>query len=111
MTVQIPDTVMEAAVAWFDDLRSDAPVDRAAFANWLMRSPTHIEAFLTISTLHGGLSAARDDDKAWLESLIEEAENNVVPLDDQPDAPRAPPTASLPAAARTTRRWPWASSC
>lgn len=104
MTREMPDSVMEAAVAWFDDLRADAPVDRAAFAEWLMRSPTHIEAFLTISTLHGGLSAAGDADKAWLASLIERADNNVVPLDGQyPDERPVP-------ANKANRRWSWAAA-
>lgn len=112
MTVEIPDSVMEAAVAWFDDLRSEPPVDRAAFADWLMRSPTHVEAFLTISTLHGGLSAARDADRAWLTSLIQQTSSNVVPLDErQPDESPASASSGKPSAAdQATRRWSWAAA-
>lgn len=112
MTVEIPDSVMEMAVAWFDDLRGEPPVDRAAFADWLMRSPTHVEAFLTISTLHGGLSAARGADRAWLASLIRQTSSNVVPLDErQPDErPASAGYGKLPEVDQPVRRWRWVAA-
>lgn len=110
MTAEIPDSVMEAAVAWFDDLRSESRVDRTAFAEWLMRSPTHIEAFLTISTLHGGLSAARGADQAWLESLIGQANSNVVPLVERCTDVQTQPAASTRDTTKATRHWSWAAA-
>jgi transmembrane sensor len=77
----IPDSVMEDAIGWFDDLRADTQADNEAFTGWLMRSPTHVEAFLSIAALHGGLAAASDERKQWLESLLATARSNVLPLD------------------------------
>ena len=93
---------MEEAIAWFDDLRIDTTTDRRAFTEWLMRSPTHIEAFLAVSALHGGLSAARDD--GWLSALLDGAESNVVPLVGQGTPPPSPP-ASRYATSRGVWRW------
>jgi ferric-dicitrate binding protein FerR (iron transport regulator) len=68
--MDIPDSVMEDAIGWFDDLRRATLVDNEAFTTWLMRSPTHVEAFLSIAALHGGLAAASASHGAWLESLV-----------------------------------------
>lgn len=77
----IPESVMEDAIGWFDDLRQASPVDNEAFTEWLMRSPTHVEAFLSIAALHGGLAAAGAAHKAWLESLLGSVSDNVWPLE------------------------------
>ncbi len=104
---EIPDSVMEDAIGWFDDLRASGNADRQGFATWLMRSPTHIEAFLSVATLHGGLSAARADNRAWLQSLLEEAHSNVLPLNEHGTRlPQTSATTSWPSARR--RRWRWA---
>ncbi len=96
---EIPDKVMEDAIGWFDDLRTAGSVDKAGFADWLMRSPTHIEAFLSIAALHGGLSTAAAADGDWLEALIDQAQSNVLPIADQgeglsPTNTRTPATGS-----------------
>lgn len=104
-TAPLPETVMEQAIAWFDDLRSDSATDRRAFTEWLRRSPTHIEAFLALSVLHGGLSAACRDDGAWLEVLLDNTESNVLPFADQGSVAQAP--AAMPPAARPKRRKAW----
>ena len=108
MSGGIPDSVMEAAVGWFDDLRGEAAMDREAFIGWLMRSPTHIEAFLTVATLHGGLSAARPADRDWLESLIVEARANVVSISDragEPGSDSGLPVAEMPSRIRAVPLW------
>ena len=94
----IPEIVMEDAIGWFDDLRGNPRVDNEAFATWLLRSPTHVEAFLSIATLHGGLTAASPSNRAWLESLVAEAQGNVLPLESSRDERPLP-------AADTSRQW------
>ena len=76
-----PNSVMEDAVGWFDDLRGAPPVDNEAFTTWLVRSPTHVEAFLSVAALHGGLAAASTFNRVWLESLMADAQSNVLQLD------------------------------
>jgi transmembrane sensor len=99
----MPGSVMEDAIGWFDDLRHATPVDNEAFTTWLMRSPTHVEAFLTIAALHGGLAAASASNRVWLESLVAEAQSNVVPLDGGCDNLRPPVSSVL---RQAHRAWP-----
>jgi ferric-dicitrate binding protein FerR (iron transport regulator) len=46
----IADIVAEAA-EWFIRLEGSSEADKARFANWLTRSPRHVEEFLKISAL------------------------------------------------------------
>ena len=102
---EIPDKVMEDAIGWFDDLRADGSVDKVVFTDWLMRSPTHIEAFLSIAALHGGLSAAAAADGDWLEALIDRAQSNVLPIADQIEG--VSPTNTRTPAAGSGHRHSW----
>ena len=106
----IPDSVLEDAIGWFDDLRGAAPVDNEAFATWLMRSPTHVEAYLSIAALHGGLAAASAPDRLWLESLVAEAKSNVLPLDGGSDDQRPLATRNIWPARRNWLRLALAAS-
>jgi transmembrane sensor len=94
---------MEDAIGWFDDLRRATAADNEAFTTWLMRSPTHVEAFLSIAALHGGLAAASTSNKVWLESLVAEAQTNVLPLDGAIEDRRLPVTRD---ATQGDRAWP-----
>lgn len=106
--VDIPDSVMEDAIGWFDDLRGATPVDNEGFSTWLMRSPTHVEAFLSIATLHGGLAAASASNRVWLESLVAEAQSesqsNVLPLNGGSDQRK--PQVFGSGARQDRRAWP-----
>ena len=110
-TTNLPETVMEEAIVWFDDLRSDGASDCPNFAEWLTRSPTHIEAFLAVSTLHGGLSAVGMKDGSWLAALLDDiesnddVESNVVPLIDQEALPQIPTATSEYSRGQSIRRW------
>jgi transmembrane sensor len=79
--IEIPDSVMEDAIGWFDDLRGAAPVDNEQFTSWILRSPTHVEAFLSVAAIHGGLAATAAANREWLESLVAESQSNVLSLD------------------------------
>lgn len=102
---EIPDKVMEDAIGWFDDLRAGGSVDKAGFADWLMRSPTHIEAFLSIAALHGGLSAATAADGDWLEALIDRVQNNVLPIAGQREGLSRHKPAAPAASSGHRRNW------
>lgn len=110
-TTNLPETVMEEAIVWFDDLRSDGVSDCPNFAEWLTRSPTHIEAFLAVSTLHDGLSAVGMKDGSWLAALLDDiesnddVESNVVPLIDQEALPKIPTATSEYSRGQSIRRW------
>lgn len=44
--------IAEQAAQWFTTLEEDRATDRAAFAEWISRSPLHVQEFLNISAVH-----------------------------------------------------------
>ena len=53
MTVEITQKklILRQASAWMETLRRDRTKHEAAFGRWLLRSPAHVEAFLSITAL------------------------------------------------------------
>ena len=77
------------AAEWFVQFRDKQAVDPAAFAEWLTRSPAHVQEFLAVSALWSTLGVRGSTGYAP-EDLIaaaraEQAQRRVVPL----NAPRA----------------------
>jgi transmembrane sensor len=74
------------AAEWFLQLRDEQSkgVDPAAFAEWLTRSPTHVQEFLEVSTLWstlGGRGSRRYDPEDLIAAArAEQAQRRVVPL-------------------------------
>lgn len=103
---RVPRAVDEDAAEWFARLQTENTSDatRHEFAQWLTRSPVHIEEFLRVSALHRALSSELKTESGWLEDVLAEASlpgGNVVhlPIDEQES------TAAAPAAARRRRRF------
>jgi transmembrane sensor len=79
--------VAEAAAEWFVDLQAShvSPERQAEFADWLRRSPVHVEEFLRLAGLYGDLKRSPEFNAVDVAALIEEAASatqspNVVPL-------------------------------
>lgn len=77
------------AAEWFVQFRDKQAVDPAAFAEWLTRSPAHVQEFLEVSTLWSTLgvrgSTGYDPEDLVAAARAEQAQRRVVPL----NAPRA----------------------
>lgn len=97
------------AATWFAELNEPdiSEAQRAAFAQWLLRSPDHIEAFLHVTTVASAVAATAQHP---VEHLIREARadsepQNVVELRREPTrAAKADAQAAAPASGR---RWLW----
>lgn len=77
MSDDVPMEVTEAAGDWVDRLSGDASAqDRRAFADWLLRSPVHVEEFLRIRALRAELKDALQPD--WVAGALAEADVHVV---------------------------------
>jgi transmembrane sensor len=71
--------VAREAAEWFIHLQgADSREQQEAFADWLRRSPVHVEEFLQLAALHGDL--ARLPDLNDLEGAAEPAGNNIIPI-------------------------------
>ncbi|MFC4312241.1 FecR family protein [Steroidobacter flavus] len=82
--------VAAAAAEWFVDLQASyvSPERQAEFADWLRRSPVHVEEFLRLAGLYGDLKRSAEFNAVDVAALIAEAANaapspNVVPLHGQ----------------------------
>jgi transmembrane sensor len=80
--------VAEAAAEWFVDLQAShvSPERQAEFADWLRRSPVHVEEFLRLTGLYGDLKRSAEFNAVDVAALIAEAAStapNVVPLHGQ----------------------------
>ncbi len=86
MNYDIPIEVVEAAGDWLDRLAPDSPAaDRQAFAEWLQRSPTHVEEFLRLTILREELKGAMLPD--WVEAVLGDTDTNVVEIQPVTTAP------------------------
>lgn len=109
------------AAEWYLDLQAAAiPERRTAFADWLRRSPVHVEEFLRIAALHADLGRLPELARTDVEALVNEVARaagarNVVelPVSVRPasaaiaQAPReTPPQARRAVAAIEMRRVP-----
>jgi len=83
--------VAEQAAGWvvvFDEGDPDEPT-RREFVSWMKQSPSHIEEFMRISSLHLEIADAPEK-TATLETLITEARTNVVSLEEAVSPSDAP---------------------
>ncbi len=83
--------VAEQAAGWvvvFDEGDPDEPT-RREFVSWMKQSPSHIEEFMRILSLHLEIADAPEK-TANLETLIAEARTNVVTLEELASPPYAP---------------------
>lgn len=88
MKHDIPIEVVEAAGDWLDRLAPDSPAaDRHAFAEWLQRSPTHVEEFLHLTMLRAELKGAMSPD--WVEHVLRGNDTNVFEMQPEATAPAA----------------------
>lgn len=85
--------VTEAAAEWFVDLQASyvSPERQAEFADWLRRSPVHVEEFLRLTGLYGDLKQSAEFNAVDVKALLEEISSttpqpNVIPLHTQPIA-------------------------
>jgi transmembrane sensor len=74
------------AAEWFIRLQASdvSPADQEAYADWLRRSPVHVEEFLRLTALHGDLSALpeiRDADVTALLFALPPGRENVIELE------------------------------
>lgn len=79
--------ITEAATEWFVDLQAGriSAEQQAEFADWLRRSPVHVEEFLRLTGLYGDLKRSTEFKSIDIAALLEEAARmpqpaNVVPL-------------------------------
>lgn len=99
MSDDVPMEVTEAAGDWLDRLSGDASAqDRRAFADWLLRSPVHVEEFLRVGTLRADLKDALQAD--WVAGVLGEADAGVLEM-----PRRATPTPQRGAWRSVRRRW------
>ena len=79
MSDDVPMEVTEAAGDWVDRLSGDSSSDdRRAFAEWLLRSPVHVEEFLRVRALRRELKDALQPD--WVAGALAEADAHVVEM-------------------------------
>ena len=80
MSDDVPMDVTEAAGDWVDRLSGDASADdRRAFAEWLLRSPVHVEEFLRIGALRRELKDALQSED-WVADALAQADALVVEM-------------------------------
>lgn len=80
MSDDVPMEVTEAAGDWVDRLSGDASADdRRAFADWLLRSPVHVEEFLRIRALRRELKDALQSED-WVADALAQADAHVVEM-------------------------------
>jgi transmembrane sensor len=87
MSREVDLPIMEEAADWFARLEGEeaSEATRAEFSAWLLRSPVHIQEFLSISAMHHAMTAALSSDPEWLSDLLEEASSehaNVIDITD-----------------------------
>lgn len=75
--------IAEEASDWLERLRTANKSEQEAFADWVLRSPVHVEEFLRVSELHAALSCTLQRNPEWVTELLEMVESNVVPLHSQ----------------------------
>ena len=79
MNEDIPIEVTETAGDWLDRLAANSPVEeRRAFAEWLLRSPVHIEEFLRMTALRAELKDAMQPD--WVADVLNSIDSKVVEI-------------------------------
>ena len=104
MSDDVPMEVTEAAGDWLDRLSGDASSnDRRAFANWLLRSPVHVEEFLRVGSLRADLKDALHPD--WAAGVLVEDGAGVLEMPRRTAAPAQPRAGRSP-----RRRWAAAAS-
>lgn len=101
------------AAVWFAELNEPdiSEAQRAAFAQWLLRSPDHIEAFLHVTSVAAAIAATAQHSMADLirAARADSEPQNVIELCREPSpATKAEAQAALPASGR---RWPWLAAC
>src|SRR5262245_23975459 len=100
------DAAARQAAEWFIELETGSPsLDKqTAFADWLRRSPVHVEQFLQCMALRGDLAHLPEVRQIDVEALLAQAPpDNLIALD---AAAAAPPRAPFVA----KRRWPMAAA-
>src|SRR4051794_12876437 len=85
---QLRDTLINEAAEWFARLQDADAADRRDFDAWMLRSPSHIEAYLKVSRAWGDMDLSEAPATAELISAADEenAASNVVMLEAQQDA-------------------------
>jgi transmembrane sensor len=78
---------MEEAADWHDRLESEeaSEATRAEFSAWLIRSPVHIEEFLSVCAMHRAITATLRSDPERIADLLDEASSpdiNVIDIAD-----------------------------
>lgn len=98
------------AAEWFVDLQSEhvSAEQQAEFADWLRRSPVHVEEFLQLTGLYGDLRRSPELRAVDVAALLREAASapqaqNVVPLYGQPVV--EPEAARIESERGTQRHW------
>jgi transmembrane sensor len=89
--------IVEEAAEWFARLECDeaSEATRAEFSDWLIRSPVHIQEFLSVSAMHRAMAVTLKADPEWLADLLDEASpqnDNVVEMADFAPVEVPPPT-------------------
>ena len=98
MSDDVPLEVTEAAGDWLDRLSASASAsERRAFADWLLRSPVHVEEFLRLGALRAELKRLAQPD--WVADLLGEADADVFEM------PRRAPSPPFRARRTLRRRW------
>lgn len=98
-----PQSIREAA-EWFINLQgADSREQQEAFADWLRRSPVHVEEFLQLAALHGDLARLPelqdlDVDAPRIDFDLLPESNNIIPVSfgsaaETPDEPMEAPAA------------------
>lgn len=68
------------AAEWFTALEEDPVADRTAFAEWLTRSPLHVQEFLNISAVHRMFENLDPEGRLDVDAMLAAAPDQVVRL-------------------------------
>jgi transmembrane sensor len=106
MTREVDLPIMEDAAEWFARLEGEeaSEATRAEFSAWLIRSPVHIQEFLSVSAMHRAMAAVLKSEPEWLADLLEEASSGAANVVDIADF--ATDDLSLPCKPRSLNRFP-----
>jgi transmembrane sensor len=104
--------IIDEAAEWFVTLRDGGgdAAQRAQFAEWLLKSPEHVRAYLEMTPVWAQSASVDPSRSIDARALIARAraESNIVELESPAAAPAAPGprvTPSVPARARTVRHY------
>jgi transmembrane sensor len=102
---QDEEVIAMQAAQWLDELLNGRGDSRAAFAEWIARSPLHVQEFLNISAVQRMFDGLDPERRLDVDAMLTDSGVNVAQT--RPRLPVRAPTPALSATAgRVRSRWP-----